>query len=176
MLSRRAARLSAQLAGRALAGEPARTCVRGAHGGRPDNDVHATTVLCVRKDGQASVGLGFLSGAASAALATGPPCSVQKHSCSGNATAAPKQVVLVADGQVTMGGTVVKPNVRKTRKIGEHVIGGFAGAAVLSGQCCTNQPCSVLECWNGFLGVEKAVSRCLCSADWAHDGLALALA
>lgn len=28
-----------------------------------------------------------------------------------------------------MGGTVVKPNVRKTRKIGEHVIGGFAGAA-----------------------------------------------
>jgi ATP-dependent protease HslVU (ClpYQ) peptidase subunit len=38
------------------------------------------------------------------------------------------QVVLVADGQVTMGGTVVKPNVRKTRKIGEHVVGGFAGA------------------------------------------------
>ena len=34
----------------------------------------------------------------------------------------------MADGQVTMGGTVVKPNVRKTRKIGEHVIGGFAGA------------------------------------------------
>lgn len=57
MLSRRAARLSAQLAGRALAGEPALTCVRGAHGGRPDNYVHATTVLCVRKDGQASVGL-----------------------------------------------------------------------------------------------------------------------
>lgn len=39
-----------------------------------------------------------------------------------------KQVVLVADGQVTMGGTVVKPNVRKTRKIGELAIGGFAGA------------------------------------------------
>lgn len=34
----------------------------------------------------------------------------------------------MADGQVTMGGTVIKPNVRKTRKIGEHVIGGFAGA------------------------------------------------
>ncbi|KAL6783715.1 HSLV1 [Auxenochlorella protothecoides x Auxenochlorella symbiontica] len=32
------------------------------------------------------------------------------------------------DGQVTMGGTVVKPNVRKTRKIGEHAVGGFAGA------------------------------------------------
>ena len=38
------------------------------------------------------------------------------------------EVVLIADGQVTMGGTVVKPNVRKTRKIGEHAIGGFAGA------------------------------------------------
>lgn len=34
----------------------------------------------------------------------------------------------MADGQVTMGGTVVKPNVRKTRKIGDHAIGGFAGA------------------------------------------------
>jgi ATP-dependent HslUV protease subunit HslV len=89
MLSRRAAHLSAQLAGRALASEPLLSFARGAHGGRPDKDVHATTVLCVRKDGQ---------------------------------------VVLVADGQVTMGGTVVKPNVRKTRKIGEHVIGGFAGA------------------------------------------------
>lgn len=34
----------------------------------------------------------------------------------------------MADGQVTMGGTVVKPNVRKTRKIGDKVIAGFAGA------------------------------------------------
>ena len=42
--------------------------------------------------------------------------------------ALPPQVVLVADGQVTMGGTVIKPNVRKTRKIGEHAVGGFAGA------------------------------------------------
>lgn len=53
------------------------------------DDVHSTTVLCVRKN---------------------------------------DEVVLVADGQVTMGGTVVKPNVRKTRKIGERAIGGFAGA------------------------------------------------
>lgn len=61
---------------------------RQAHSSRRE-DVHSTTVLCVRKGGQ---------------------------------------VVLVADGQVTMGSTVVKPNVRKTRRIGEHVIGGFAGA------------------------------------------------
>ena len=33
----------------------------------------------------------------------------------------------MADGQVTMGGMVVKPNVKKTRKIGDHCIGGFAG-------------------------------------------------
>lgn len=34
----------------------------------------------------------------------------------------------MADGQVTMGGTVVKPNVKKTRRIGEQAVGGFAGA------------------------------------------------
>jgi ATP-dependent HslUV protease subunit HslV len=38
------------------------------------------------------------------------------------------EVVLVADGQVTMGATVVKPNVVKTRRIGDTAIGGFAGA------------------------------------------------
>lgn len=125
MLSRRSAQLSAQLVRRALASEPALTCLRGAHGGRPDRDVHATTVLCVRKDGQASVGSGsewllsppLVCCRSSAAR----PSPTRRH---------PVQVVLVADGQVTMGGTVVKPNVRKTRKIGEHVIGGFAGAAL----------------------------------------------
>lgn len=34
----------------------------------------------------------------------------------------------MADGQVTRDSEVVKPNVRKTRRIGENVIGGFAGA------------------------------------------------
>lgn len=38
------------------------------------------------------------------------------------------EVVLLADGQVTLGSSILKPNVRKTRKIGEKVIGGFAGA------------------------------------------------
>jgi ATP-dependent HslUV protease subunit HslV len=51
--------------------------------------VKATTVLCVRKDGQ---------------------------------------VVLMADGQVTMGSEIVKPNVKKVRVIQPGVIGGFAGA------------------------------------------------
>ncbi len=37
------------------------------------------------------------------------------------------QVVIMADGQVTRESEVVKPNVRKTRRIGENVIGGFAG-------------------------------------------------
>ena len=37
------------------------------------------------------------------------------------------QVVIVADGQVTQGNQIVKPNVRKVRKIGDNVIGGFAG-------------------------------------------------
>ncbi|KAK9810058.1 hypothetical protein WJX72_004110 [[Myrmecia] bisecta] len=38
------------------------------------------------------------------------------------------QVVIMADGQVTRGSEVVKPNVRKTRRIGDNVVGGFAGA------------------------------------------------
>ena len=40
------------------------------------------------------------------------------------------QVVIIADGQCTAGGMVVKPNVRKVRKLGADgtKIGGFAGA------------------------------------------------
>jgi ATP-dependent HslUV protease subunit HslV len=38
--------------------------------------------------------------------------------------------VIAGDGQVSMGNTVMKPNAKKVRKIGEggKVIGGFAGA------------------------------------------------
>mmetsp|Transcript_40155 Transcript_40155/g.99391 ORF Transcript_40155/g.99391 Transcript_40155/m.99391 type:complete len:287 (-) Transcript_40155:397-1257(-) len=50
---------------------------------------HATTVLCVRKDGE---------------------------------------VVIIADGQVTAGSQIVKPNVKKVRRLQSGVIGGFAGA------------------------------------------------
>ena len=39
-----------------------------------------------------------------------------------------EEVVMLADGQVTMGGSILKPNVKKTRKIGDKVMGGFAGA------------------------------------------------
>ncbi|HEV2569235.1 ATP-dependent protease subunit HslV [Sphingomonas sp.] len=39
------------------------------------------------------------------------------------------RVVIVGDGQVSMGQTVMKPNARKVRKLGDgSVIGGFAGA------------------------------------------------
>ncbi|KAK9844015.1 hypothetical protein WJX81_001960 [Elliptochloris bilobata] len=39
------------------------------------------------------------------------------------------EVVIMADGQVTKGSEIVKPNVRKVRKIGDgKAIGGFAGA------------------------------------------------
>lgn len=37
-------------------------------------------------------------------------------------------VVLVADGQMTLGSEVVKANVRKLRRLAPGVIGGFAGA------------------------------------------------
>lgn len=40
------------------------------------------------------------------------------------------KVVIMADGQVTMGSQIMKPNVKKTRRVGENksVIAGFAGA------------------------------------------------
>ncbi|MBA2919164.1 ATP-dependent protease subunit HslV [Sphingomonas sp. MAH-20] len=39
------------------------------------------------------------------------------------------KVVIIGDGQVSMGQTVMKPNARKVRKLGDgSVIGGFAGA------------------------------------------------
>ena len=38
------------------------------------------------------------------------------------------EVVIMADGQMTLGSEVVKNNVKKVRRIGEDVIGGFAGA------------------------------------------------
>ena len=37
-------------------------------------------------------------------------------------------VVIVADGQVTYGQAVIKPNANKLRKIGDNVIAGFAGS------------------------------------------------
>lgn len=53
-------------------------------------EVHATTILCVRKN---------------------------------------QKVVLIGDGQVSMGSTIVKPNAKKIRRIGEGVVAGFAGSA-----------------------------------------------
>ncbi|MCJ8158208.1 ATP-dependent protease subunit HslV [Sphingomonas sp. LaA6.9] len=39
------------------------------------------------------------------------------------------KVIVVGDGQVSMGQTVMKPNARKVRRLGDgSVIGGFAGA------------------------------------------------
>ena len=40
------------------------------------------------------------------------------------------RTVIAGDGQVSLGNTVIKPNARKVRRVGEEnkVIGGFAGA------------------------------------------------
>lgn len=38
------------------------------------------------------------------------------------------QVVLGADGQATMGNTIVKGNVKKVRMVGDSVLAGFAGS------------------------------------------------
>jgi ATP-dependent HslUV protease subunit HslV len=38
------------------------------------------------------------------------------------------KVVMMGDGQVSQGSTVVKPNAKKVRRIGEDIIAGFAGS------------------------------------------------
>ena len=49
------------------------------------------------------------------------------------------KVIIIADGQVTMGAQIVKPNVRKVRKLGEDgsVIAGFAGQSHCTLKCLT---------------------------------------
>lgn len=97
---------------------------RLAHSSSPrghGSDTHSTTVLCVRKDGEVGAGVGGIP-------PTVFPMPPSRRLTPPISPLAISQVVLVADGQVTMGGTVVKPNVKKTRRIGEHAVGGFAGA------------------------------------------------
>jgi ATP-dependent protease HslVU (ClpYQ) peptidase subunit len=48
------------------------------------------------------------------------------------------QVVLMADGQITAGSKVVKPNARKLRRLATEPVpslGGFAGAWAWKMQC-----------------------------------------
>ena len=85
MLRRAVSRLAAS----AARGAPGRTF--------SSSSVHATTVLCVRKDGE---------------------------------------VVLMADGQVTLGSQVVKPNVTKVRRLQPGVIGASPAPPP------TRSPCS----------------------------------
>lgn len=51
----------------------------------------------------------------------------------------------MADGQVTQGSEIVKPNVRKVRRITDDVIGGFAGVAP---SCCTREQLQLLSQMN----------------------------
>jgi ATP-dependent HslUV protease subunit HslV len=71
--------------------------------------------------------------AASAANAAPRPAPRTFSSSSARATTVlcvrkDDEVVLMADGQVTLGSHVVKPNVKKVRRLQAGVIGGFAGA------------------------------------------------
>ena len=37
-------------------------------------------------------------------------------------------VCIIGDGQVSLGSTVVKPNAKKVRRIGDSIVAGFAGS------------------------------------------------
>lgn len=46
------------------------------------------------------------------------------------------KVIIIGDGQVTLGNEIIKPNVRKVRRLGANVIGGFAGQSILKNDMC----------------------------------------
>jgi len=57
------------------------------------------------------------------------PESLEMHGTTILAVRKKGEVVIIGDGQVTRGATIVKPNVRKIRRIsGDKVIAGFAGS------------------------------------------------
>ena len=99
--------------------------------------VRATTVLCVRKGGQVREKEDRIGGRplqpttralSLSSMLRAPPLSPYSLSPSLLFSLA-SQVVVIADGQVTRGSEVVKPNVRKVRRLGNGAaIGGFAGA------------------------------------------------
>ena len=47
------------------------------------------------------------------------------------------RTVIAGDGQVSLGNTVIKPNAKKVRRLGDgSVIGGFAGATTHGNANC----------------------------------------
>ena len=68
------------------------------------NDLHGTTILCVRKDNQV------------VRITRHPDLQINIA-----------LQVVIGDGQVTQGHTVVKPNARKVRRIRPGIVAGFAG-------------------------------------------------
>ncbi|KAF6258404.1 nucleophile aminohydrolase [Scenedesmus sp. NREL 46B-D3] len=54
----------------------------------------------------------------------------QRHSTTILCVRRGPEVVIIGDGQATQNDFIVKPNVRKVRRIGPSAVGGFAGVAV----------------------------------------------
>ena len=70
----------------------------------------STTILCVRKDGKV----------------VRPPALLLKNRYTLTENICACQL-MGGDGQVSQGSSVVKPNARKVRKIGDNIVVGFAG-------------------------------------------------
>src|SRR3954452_13944051 len=75
------------------------------------------------------------------------------------------KTVIAGDGQVSLGNTVIKPNAKKVRRIGDgKVIGGFAGATADAFTLFERLECK-LEQYNGQL-LRAAVEL---AKDWRTD-------
>lgn len=80
----------------------------------------ALAARCVRNSGLSGIQARFLSHAAS------PP---SYHATTILVVKKDGEVVMIGDGQVSVGNVVAKPNAKKVRRIGESVVAGFAGSA-----------------------------------------------
>jgi hypothetical protein len=107
----------------------------GSSGGGHAAVTHATTILAVRKGGEVREGRGAVARArarrpraAARSRQAAPPAARPRLPATAPAPRGP-QVVVMGDGQATQDAFVVKANVTKVRRVGDGVVGGFAGRA-----------------------------------------------
>ena len=83
--------------------------------------MHGTTILCVRKDNQ--VVRTYIRSLDVCTNSFAINIRTLKHLLITRFVQC-----IIGDGQVSLGSTVIKPNAKKVRRIGDSIVAGFAGS------------------------------------------------
>jgi len=127
-------------------------CAQDGLNGANTHLLHGTTILSVRKDDKvvrdtiSPLALPNLRITITLTLTTGPLPPLPRLQC------------IIGDGQVSLGSTVMKPNAKKVRRIGNDVVVGFAGS--------TADAMTLLERLEGKL--EEYPGQMTRSVTWRH--------